>query len=253
MLITAFLLVFLGAVPAMAASATIDMNYNGKKDGTFVYTSYVNWGNKTTTAYHKIKLKTAGLLVVGGAKISGNKVTERPIKVTLLNSKKKVVQPSKAGTKVTLENDGLTYYGVKKGTYYIRVKKTQSYVVYSSLVKVKDRGGASKSKAYTVKKAKTATGIMVAGESYKKSDWFCIKPTASSLALTAGVNGNGIYMLEITGPGLGEANVYTLKAGTVQKITMGNLTINGSYYIRLYRKDTAAKRRGSCIYELYWE
>ena len=251
--LTAIVLVFLAALPAAAKSQTIEMTYHGKKNGTYMYTSYVDWGNKTTTAYHKIKLKKSGRLVIGGAKLSGTKVTKRPIKVTLMNSKKKVIQPAAGGTKVTMENDGLIFYGVKAGTYYIRVKNTARYMVYAGLEKFADRGGASKKKAYTLKKGKSATGIMAAGESYKKSDWFCIKPDTPSLYITTANYGNGVYFMELTGPRLEKASVYKIKGGTIQKVSMGNLDTSGTYYVRFYRKDTTANRRGSCLYEVVWE
>ena len=255
--VTAVILILLTLVlslPAAAATKKKAMKYKGKENGVMLYTVNANWGNTKTTAYHKLKLKKAGYLVIGGAKMSGNKVTNKAIKVTLLDRKKNVIQPSAKGTKVTMKESGMACYGVKAGTYYICVKNTARYIVSAGLGKIADRGGASKEKAYNVAKDNSVTGILAAGEPYTQSHWFCIKPTNAKASLSVSIEGNGAYYMELSGPKMAsEKNTYVIKSGKAMNFGMEKLTVGGTYYVRIFRKTNGGNPRGSGICEIYWE
>ena len=255
--VTAVILILLTLVlslPAAAATKNKAMTYKGKENGVMIYSTSANWGNSKTTAYHKLKLKKSGYLVIGGAKLSGNKITNKAIKITLLDKKKNVIQPSANGTKVTMKESKMACYGVKAGTYYIRVKNTAKYTVYAGLGKLPNHGGASKEKAYSIAKENSVTGILAAGEPYTQSHWYCIKPTAEKVSLSVSVEGSGAYYLELSGPDMApEKNTYVIKSGKALSIGMEHLTVGGTYYVRIFRKTNGGNRRGSGICEFYWE
>ena len=91
--------------------------------------------------------------------------------VSLLNSKKQVLTGDEIETDT--ERKPTVYFGVKKGTYYIRTRSKASgiYSVKYSFTKVKEKSGAKKSKAVEIKKGKTVKGVLIANGKLQ-SDWY---------------------------------------------------------------------------------
>lgn len=120
---------------------------------------------------HKITISKPGYIKVEAVSLAEY---ESSTTVTLLNSKN-----AKLSDSVYLSNTGdyATYFGVKKGTYYINGKSSDIYKLRYSFVAITDRGSPTKSKATTILKGKTIKGLVQATDSIKKIDWYKVKLT----------------------------------------------------------------------------
>ena len=234
-----------------AGTQVVDM----QKAENGVYSSTATWGDTSTVAYHRLQVTKPGLLYVAGAKYSyGN---QYGMYITLCNSKMQNVDCYSSGQYVT-SSDG-AYYGVKKGTYYIKVTGYDTYTVAASLKNMADKGGASKKKATTIKHKKQITGVMAAGEKAKKADWFKFNMTKSKkLYLTLSTAGNGYFAFYIYGPSYKNGlYVASLKNSGGKYYSTNSLTRKaskikaGTYYIKVVRSSSSASSSGA--YTIKWQ
>lgn len=246
-LLSTMLLVFaLCGVNAAAANKVVNMTYQNGMN------LYVGQNESTAnTVYHKFTVPASGALVV-----TGNTVYSwgrSSISVTLCNRKYQSIDSSSSGAYVNAQNESAQVYAVKKGTYYLKVSGRSNYIIGAQFTKWTDKGGASKSKAKTIKVNKTYKGMMPAGESYKKADWYKFKVTKSKkMKLTVGVEGNGYFEFRLYGPGLSKSGAYF---GSVKNSARSSWLVNarnnkkvkasrGTYYLKVTRSSSSKKASG---------
>lgn len=240
-MLSAMLLVFaLCGMNAMAANKVVDM-----KAGTNGGYTYVGVNESSSnTVYHKLKVKSSGALVV-----SGNTVYSwgtSGISVVLCNSKYQVIDSSSYGSFVNATNEKAQVYGVKKGTYYLKVSGRTNYILATGFKSWTDKGGNSKNKAKTIKINKTVKGVMPAGEN--KADWYKFKVTKNKkLKLTISEEGNGGVQFTVYGPGISKSgsSISCYNAGKTTWLSRGSKKVKaskGTYYIKVTR--TSKKTSG---------
>lgn len=232
------LLSILFGMNAMAASKTVTM----KKGSKGVY-SYTQTNGYTGTIYHKFTVSSSGVVVIGANNVYSWGTGS--MKVVLCNSKKKEISYS---SYVDSANDKMLYCGIKKGTYYLKSSGNASYAIAVSAVKIADKGGASKGKAYTISQKKKITGVLPMGESQNKADWFKIKvPKNKKLYMDVTTLCSGSIRLQVYGPSI--RGVTSLILGPDTKGTCyikNDFTGNpmklkaGTYYIRVTRSTKGA-------------
>ena len=129
---------------ALAATKTITL-----KSGKVYNQTVQKYGD---TYYYKITVPKAGYLTVKGYAYSKYKAnTNYSMRMTLCNSKKKPVDSS-YGTGSSENRGYKVYYGVKKGTYYLKVTDGAPYKLSYSFKAVTEKSGSKKSKAVALKK-----------------------------------------------------------------------------------------------------
>ena len=259
LLTTAFLLVMLCGMNVLAADKTVTMKY---ENGGYTYAGQMG---TSKAVYHKITVKkTSALLVTAGYT---NGYYSKGMRVTLCNSKKKSLEVSSKGSAVNLWNydmanfKGVACYGVKKGTYYIKVTGVPAKDAYMLIVYPQactDKGGATKGKAATIAHNKAMLGVMCAGESASKADWFKFKVTKKKvLNLYYETASTGKFTLYLYGPSfkngikvdslMNDSGKYYSKRGSSKlKITPG------TYYLKVVRA-SGSHKKGCGIYELKWK
>jgi len=125
------------------------------------------------TVYHKIVISKPGYITLQGYAQGSTSTPKYNISVGLNDASKK----SLYGVYLNSSKGFTTYFGVKKGTYYISAKQYGNYKLKYTFTAVSEKSGSSKSKAVTLRKKKAAKGLLIAGESANKSDWYKIKLT----------------------------------------------------------------------------
>lgn len=255
-----FLLVMLCGMNVFAAKdKTVSMQAS---NGGYAYRGQLG---SAKAVYHKIKVKKTGALIVTGGYTNGS--YNKGMKITLCNSKKKTLETSKGGSSVNIWNcnesslKGFVCYGVKKGTYYIKVSgipATGTYVLGAAAEQFSDKGGATKGKAATIKQNKETSGVMCAGESASKADWFKFKVTKKKvLNLEFTVASTGKFNLYLYGPSFKKGikvdslkndsgSYYTKRGGGKLKVA------KGTYYLKVVRASGASKK-GCGVYSLKWK
>lgn len=233
----AVLVMMMGVTSLAAGSKVVDFPKNAQ--GLYVYDGILDDSN--TVMYHKIVVTKPGRLEVSGVSYDslGNAWS---MYVALCNSKMQVLESSASGSYVK-GGERVVVYGVKKGTYYIRVKNEQFYRVAAAFKAVADKGGASKKKAVNMKAKKAITGVMDATEKVKKADWFKFKLKKSkvlNLAVTA--EGNCAFRFYIYGPSykkglyMGYVQNTGVKFYSTNALTRAKAKVKaGTYYIKVVR------------------
>ncbi|MFW5631609.1 MAG: hypothetical protein ACOCM4_07290 [Acetivibrio ethanolgignens] len=158
--------------------------YNSETRKINVKEDVYSFSGNNELLYHEISIPKTGYIKV--AADSDNYVGSTY--VTLYNSKKEACSNS-----VYLSNTskgGVTYFAVKKGTYYIALKGTSSAVSHLnySFTAVSEKSGTSKKKAVTISQGKTVKGLVQSEDSMEKYDYYKIKLTkkqALSLTITS--------------------------------------------------------------------
>lgn len=210
--------------------------------------SYANTAD--TTIYHKIVVSQSGYLKLDGftrqdsAKKSLNKVT-------LYNSSKKAIS-----TSFTLNeaSNYSNYYGVKKGTYYIGVTNYGLYNLKYTFTASSDKNNSSKKKASSLKKNKTTKGLMIAGESGSKSDWYKIKiPKKKKVKFSVKAYANGSLNIQLIAKT--KNRVYYNKShsfsSTATSKSFSKTLPKGTYYIKVSK--TGKSKTTSGYYSLKWK
>lgn len=193
---------------------------------------------KAQTIYFKFKVKKAGYITVKGDDAAYY------YDVTLCNSKKKALSGA-------TDLGWTPTYGVKKGTYYIKVKSSYNsdgaYTLkVTSNSSIKEKSGKNRAKAVTVKRKATKKGTIQIGSG--QADWYKLKKT-SKAKTTITINGRTNDKIKVTLYRGGKK----LASGTFSyrdkgyKFTMSNYP-KGTYYIKIER----GSKKSSGYYSVKW-
>lgn len=211
----------------------------------------------STTVYHKVKFTKAGVIGVSGAALDEATGQLKDMKVVLCNKNLKPLE-AKKGTSVNASTTAI--YGVNKGTYYIKVTKQKDYILTLNYAFVHNNGGASKAKAWQLPKQKAVyMGILAAGESSSKADWFRFKVKKNKkLQLSLETAGPGYVNFYVYGPGLSSKGaLITMAPNSDGQYTIVNQygtpikAKKGTYYIKVVRNSKSKKASG--IYSISWK
>lgn len=200
--------------------------------------------------FHKVVVKKTGTIQIEGYG-EGSNGSKNSINVALYNNKKKA-----AGSSVylTSSNGYTAYYGVKKGTYYIGVKGYNSYKMRYTFTSVKDKNISSQKKAQTIKRGKAAKGLLVAGESGKKTEWYKFKLTSNkkvSITLTPQATGSiRLQIIPANKRGVVNGSISTYNTQAAKGATRGKLK-KGTYYIKISRLGNDKTTSGA--YTVKWK
>lgn len=230
---------------AMAATKVVTMKPNK------LYT--VNRKNYGDLTYHKIKISRPGYLTVYGYSYSTYTHDKYSLGVQLCSSRKKPLeQQYKTSLSDYTKPAYKAFYAVKKGTYYLAVT-AKDYRLRYSFTPVTERSGASKAKAVTVARKRTAKGLLVAGENGTKTDWFKIRLTRKQkVTFTFTTRANDYLRFQIVSANpkvvIGGSSVFS--KNTTEKIATKDAFPAGTYYIKVSRmlsrdKDTSGYYRFS--------
>lgn len=172
--------------------------------------------------------------------------------VTLYNSKKVKIS-DKEWVSDLLTTGTKQVFAVQKGkTYYIEVDSNGNSPALQSISvtskKVKEKSGASKKKAVTIKKNKTSKGTVACGTG--KADWYKFKLTKNKkleIYLDGQITG-GLKITVYTSGGK-QIGTATCTGTQVKLYTIAGVHKKGTYYIKIQRNSTASG--GS--YNLKWK
>ncbi|MGI6591421.1 MAG: hypothetical protein ACOX1O_07465 [Eggerthellaceae bacterium] len=248
LLIAALMAVLVGAALMASSTQAYAATYNLPLNKTKTVTSASN----TATNYYKIKVPARGYLTLT-MKIKDQYRTYGYWSIWICNGKKKSLQGKKARN--YFEGDGAgdaRAIGVKKGTYYLKVKNSSvySYSIKVTETKVKGKGAAKKAKAKNLKRKKAFKGVVASGE---KAQWFKIKNGKARILHVkfggktyAGGNYGGLkvrvyYKGHKLGSGTVNSSYHTAKLESFQKEPKGTYLVKVSGY-----------STGSGFYTLKW-
>lgn len=224
-----------------AVAVTVDGN-----DRTLTSGKQIAVGVKgKQTNYFKFKVKKAGYITVPMTSDG----SARSCKVTLCNSKKKALTNELSLGGIYTKS---IVYGVKKGTYYIKVKypysSTDAYTFkVTSNSSIKEKSGTKKAKAVTLKKSKTKKGTIQAGSG--QADWYKFKKT-SKKKTTVTIGGRTNDKIKVT-LYRGSKKIATGTFNYSHKgyeFTMTNYP-KGTYYIKIER----GSKKSSGWYSVKWK
>ena len=201
-------------------------------------------GDNSTIAYYKLKVKKRGQLSISVTDVTGYNGS---VIHKLCNAKKKSLQ----GDYWTYTRNGETsYYGVKKGTYYLAVKSNLSvYKITPKLKAVTKAGGTSKSNAVKIAKGKAMTGVLATGE---KSRWykFTLSKAAKCKFTINGKSDDGGIRFTFSGAGYYDSSV-TVWEGDPSKTMETTKLKPGTYYIEV--TPASSGTRGSGWFSIKWK
>ena len=171
--------------------------------------------------YYKINIKTSGLLKIN----AGNGVT-----VSMCNSKKQELSDD--------FSSGISYAGVRKGTYYIKVEHSGAYKLQYTFTAVKEKKNYKSKKAVTLKSGKKATGVFACDDAKKKktSRWYKITvPSNKTIKVQIDRQGalNPMYLSLYQKSGK-KLKLYTDGTLKNKKKNTGKIKVEkGTYYMEL--------------------
>lgn len=192
-----------------------------------------------TTAYYKIKAPASGLM-----KLEVTAEEESPLlEAVLLNGKKK---PLSSESPAYISKP--LYFGVKKGTCYIRLyndgMEGAAVRIRYTFENVKTTKNISKSKAISLKKGKTAKGLLLCGDK-KTERWYKVtvpKNRKVKISLSAKSNDND-FSLWIYQANMKNVKSLELNNGKTKK----TLSLKkGTYYFVISGYDTG-------MYSIQWK
>ncbi len=157
--------------------------------------------------------------------------------MSLLDSKKKEIEQQEF---VNVTKKDTMYYGVKKGTYYIKVKSSMGiHSISYSFHKVKDNGATKKAKATVLNVGgKANTGIILADSKETTADWFKFTLKESTkVAIKISGNTNNTIRFEIESDSVNFFwNNLKITNNTKENTgTLSNALPKGTYYIKVYK------------------
>lgn len=149
-------------------------------NGKWVTTSGISSILDEKPAYFKIKTPSSGCIKLEIKVLGGS---SKYIETIFTNSKKKGLMDEDMDPM----EPGVYYYGVNKGTYYIKVNTENAYKIRYTFENIKDKKNTTKKKAVSLKQKKTEKGFFVCKD--KKSRWYklTLKKT-QTVKLTLGGN-----------------------------------------------------------------
>ena len=247
-LAAALMALVLGAALAAGSTQAYAATYNLPLNQTKAISSTSN----TATNYYKIKVPAQGYLTVT-LKIKDPYRSMGEWQIWICNGKKKSLQGKKG--RYYFDNRGTAdakAIGVKKGTYYLKVKNVSvtNYTIKVTETKVKGHGAAKKSKAKTMKMKKVYKGIVPSGT---KAQWYKIKNGKSRILhlnfkgkAYAGGNYGGLKaQVYYKGHKIGSGSINSSYKGV--KMHSYNKEPKGTYYVKVSGYST-----GSGFYTLKW-
>lgn len=251
----AVLTVMLGMTASAAGNVFVD--FQRAENGAYVYAG--KFDDYNTTVYHKIYVPSSSAMVLSGYTIYQASGSTSPMKVELYNANLNRIE-SQYGQWVDANENRYAVYGVKKGTYYIKTSGSKTYVLAAALQKTTNKGGTSKSRAYTIKQNRTIQGVMPAGEKSSASDWYKFKVTRSRvLQLKLDTANSGYFEFYLYGPSYKngikidslkneKGTYYSINSRTKRKMSIKT----GTYYIRVKRQSNVYSKNCSGIYSIKW-
>lgn len=248
----AMLVMLMGITSMAAETKVVDMPKNGQ--GIYFYEQVLD--NFDTTVYHRIVVTKPGRLEVSGLSY-GTYGSAYSMRVHLCDSKMQSMEGSTSGSYVNGGNSS-AWYGIKKGTYYLKVSGERAYRLAAAFTPMADKGGASKKKAAAVKRKKAITGVMTATEKAKKADWFKFKIKKSKkLTINIAAYGNCAFRFYIYGPSYKKGLYMGYQQNSAQKYySINGLSRKkakikaGTYYIKVVRSSYYPKSSGA--YSIKW-
>lgn len=211
--------------------------YDASESGVITEkTAYVGYNN--SNVYKKIKITENGCLAVAANTFNINSLGEKTVygnTVTLCDSNKKPLS-EKEYTKESQQY--IQYFGVKKGTYYIKISGTGSYTIAAQIAKKGTIPASKKSKA---KKITSSNKSYVIPASNKKSTaWFKFTlKKAKKLTFTSSFVGGYSASIELY-KGKKQLQKRTLWNGDSYKVKYKNLRTGkettwpkGTYYVKV--------------------
>lgn len=172
------------------------------KEWTTTVTSNLN-----DDVYYKVKMTKSGYIVIDQEFLRvnelGNYVSDNggTAYLTLCNSKKEPISDECYNYS---ETNNRQVFGVKKGTYFIKVNSLYGYRIKATLKAQSDAAGSSKSKAKTIEIGKTVKGLIYATDKTSKVDWYkFVLPKRQSVKITFKgnvCNGTGGFKMVIVPP-----------------------------------------------------
>ena len=223
--------------------------------------AYVDVGDSNSKAYHKIYIPAQGRLQVTGITAQGY-----GMKVVLCNSKRETVELTAQGQRVK-KGSVSAFYGVQKGTYYIRVSGQKKYALQAWFVQTGNTGGVSLKTAANLKPGGNYVSVMPATStaSYRlQPKWYKMALTVSGrIHLNYAVYGTGIFRVTVynsKGQLIGSDTIlnFANTAKSVFNLTQGYPVSGGklpagNYYVKIERGDKKGQYRASSgVYQLKW-
>ncbi|MDY3918714.1 MAG: hypothetical protein SOZ59_06885 [Candidatus Limivivens sp.] len=238
-----FLLTMLCQMTTMAATKTQTLT-----SGKWVKNTTQKYGD---VYYYKIVVPKTGYLAVEGYGFSNYSDSRYSLSVKLCDSKKKELETYR--TSLTSSHSCKSYYGVKKGTYYLKVEDS-NYRLRYSFKAVTEKSGTAQKKAVSVPKNKTVGGLAIAGEKGTKIDYYKITLTkAQKITFTFGAKANSWIQFKIVPANTKQiifgSSVY--RWDTTETVVTKDKFPKGTYYIQVYRMSNDADTSG--YYTLKWK
>lgn len=139
------------------------------------------------------------------------------------------------------------FYGVKKNkTYYIGVMANGGVSMKASFTKAKDKSGTKESKAYTMKRKKTYTGVITAGTT--NAHWYKFKLSKpSKLKINIKPNLTGDISVFLKGPGAGNSTSGTIRCRSYNSYTG---TISANAWGRNYTLYNSSRKHKAGTYKI---
>ncbi len=234
------LTLFMGKTDVWAAK-TVDLTRNKwYKDNSLYYNQIV---------FHKVKTEKTGCIIIDGYGYSKVRKGKFDLDIQIYDGKMRPAQTEKI--KLTKTNKYRTYVSVKKGIYYIKVQDSLYKLKYS-FKEIPDESGARMDKAKWLAKGETMQGILLLGESGKKSDWYRFNLTEKrKVIFTFGARSNKSIEFTI------HSKNYIMKNNSLYRLNVtksDKTTIEmpkGVYYIQVKRQGN--NRNASGFYSVRWK
>ena len=219
-LIAAMVLVFAFAGSTFAATTATRTMTRSKNGSAYLYADKVGKVGSQTYFYHKVVVPTSGILAV-----TGYAQTSNSLRLVLCNSSKKAIDVY-TGNTVNYKSSTYSYYGVRAGTYYIRVDakragKGRYYYVYAKLTPMKnDTWSASSTISMT--RGKQYYDVLPAGTAANGASYFRFYANGTYPAkvkiITAA--GQGRFEAFIKGPSWPGGTTKALQSSATNTLTL---------------------------------
>ena len=184
-LLTAMLMMLM-SVTAMANTYTMSRTKN-----VFKKTVTKSGGYDYRTDYLKLKVSNPGMLIVMARNSSGS-----DLGVTLLNYAKKDINYTT--TRYGYSDTHEIYYGLRPGTYFLKITTGSNYYCVAQFNKYADNGRAKLSQALTMSWNKAMPGVMSGAETYTVPDWYRIYvPSRRDIRINYDFRGNGNFKITL--------------------------------------------------------
>ena len=185
--------------------------------------------------YYKVAVPSSGSL-----KVDTSGSTNGAAQIELLNSRKKTINYLGSSSEKT------SYYGVKKGTYYIKLLNDGTFRLRYTLETVKGKNNTKKSRAVNLKKGKTEKGVFAIGDKKYERYYKLVLKKNQTITGNISVKSNGSYSCFIS-QRVGKKD----KTVKYTELERGNNKVRaklkkGTYYLMIYTVETGG-------YSIQWK